>query len=114
MAKKTFVIKCDAEVAALLADQIAAYTMAAYPPGGSDCAQVARDALLTVANTIREEVRINGIANISVRIRSMLKATVKFHYQQLDDQAADLLLMLSVLKGEAITIDRYTSAEKSE
>lgn len=40
---------CDADSAGKLADAIRAYTEAAYPRGGSECAQVAREALFDAA-----------------------------------------------------------------
>lgn len=48
-AKKTVTLECDAETAAALGEAIAAFAQAAYPPGGSECAQVARETLLDTA-----------------------------------------------------------------
>ncbi|MCB1723907.1 MAG: hypothetical protein KDJ39_09465 [Gammaproteobacteria bacterium] len=45
-------IDCDAEQAAALARAVDWYAAAAYPPGGSECAQVARETLRDAATVI--------------------------------------------------------------
>ncbi len=50
MTSKTLVIECDQATARVLAGAIRVYVQAAYPPGGSACAQAARAALLDTAS----------------------------------------------------------------
>lgn len=114
MPRKHFRIQCDPEVAELLARQILFYTSAAYPPGGSDCAQAAREAMLGAADTIRNDVASSGSASASVRIRAMLKAAVKYYYSQFDETdraASDRALMLSVIAGEPVEFGRFELKE---
>lgn len=49
MKRRLVEFECDAATAAALADAIRGYAHAAYPPGGSECAQVARETLLDTA-----------------------------------------------------------------
>lgn len=46
---RTVSVSCGAEQATQLAQALRAYVDAAYPPGASDCAQVARETLLNTA-----------------------------------------------------------------
>lgn len=48
-------ISCGATSAALLVEALRAYTHAAYPPGGSECAQAARETLLDAADRIERQ-----------------------------------------------------------
>ena len=107
MARKTFRIQAEAERARLLSRQLRAYADAAYPPGASECAQSAHAALSEAADSIEYAADAGAYAEISVRLRAMMKAAVRYHYQ--DGSGSDsnngdreLALMLRLAAGEAV------------
>lgn len=81
MKAKTFSIRCEAGQAALLAEALAAYAEAAYPRGGSECAQAAREALLGSAGAIARDAAGPGAA-ISRRQRSLLRTAVRWYWEE--------------------------------
>lgn len=74
---KTRAVACDADTAAGLAAAIRAYTDAAYPRGGSDCAQVARAALLDVADQCAAHP--GGALPLRRRVLPQLRAAVRWY-----------------------------------
>lgn len=96
---KTFNIRCASTQAAQLAEALAVYAHAAYPPGGSECAQVARDALLASARSIAEDAANHDGAQISRRQRGMIKAAVQWYFSdQGPGDTAYSASMLSLLE----------------
>lgn len=82
MKNRSFALRCDAQQASTLAQAIQTYAHAAYPSGGSECAQVSRDALVTAANNIATHAATEQGAAISKRQRAMLKAAVKWYFSE--------------------------------
>ena len=82
MAKgKTFQLKAaDEEEANALARALAEYAYAAYPPGGSECAQVSRETLLTSAQEVANHAADSDGATLSRRQRVLLKAAVQWYF----------------------------------
>ncbi len=78
MKRKTVFIPCDGMTAQLLATAILAYAGAAYPAGGSDCAQVARAALLDAA-TECDRHESGGLA-LRRRQLALLRACVRWYF----------------------------------
>lgn len=81
MKRKTLSIRCDARQAALLAEALSAYAEAAYPRGGSECAQAARETLLDSAAAIARDAGAEG-ATISRRQRGLLKTAVRWYWEE--------------------------------
>lgn len=79
-ASKNLEIRCNEQQAQLLATAISAYAEAAYPDGGSECAQVSRETLFTSAKRIAQEAGSTQGAQISRRQRGMLKAAVDWYF----------------------------------
>jgi hypothetical protein len=85
MAAKKITLHCDVAVRDIVCSAIREYAHAAYPEGGSECAQVARYTLLELADGIN-----NGIndechsVEISRRPRAMVKAAFEYHFNRLD------------------------------
>jgi hypothetical protein len=74
-------LHCDVPVRDILCTAIRGYAHAAYPVGGSDCAQVVRYTLLELADQV--EAGISGACHslaISRRPRAMLKAAIEYHF----------------------------------
>ena len=51
---KTQEIQCSEGVLSLLCEAIEVYAHAAFPPGGSECAQASRESLLAVTQQLRQ------------------------------------------------------------
>lgn len=59
------------------------YTDVAFPPGGADCALVAREALLDTLIGFEREFQENdsGRSGYNKRLRAMVKEGLRLHYQ---------------------------------
>lgn len=80
MKTKTFTLQCSADQAKALTEAITAYTHAAYPAGGSECAQVARETLLESAKIIDADASTDAGAILRKRQRTMLKSAVDWYF----------------------------------
>ena len=69
-------VSCDAASASELARALRAYAHAAYPPGGSECAQVARDTLLDTAALCERHTA--GTLQLRKRQLPVLRAAVRW------------------------------------
>jgi hypothetical protein len=78
---RTLLIRCDPGQAVLLAEALSAYVDAAYPRGGSECAQAAREALLDSASAIARDAGAEGAA-ISRRQRGLLRTAVRWYWEE--------------------------------
>jgi hypothetical protein len=95
MAAGKLTLACDGAVRDILCRAIRDYAFAAYPEGGSDCAQVARYTLLELAGQIEAGIGSElSTLVISRRPRAMIRAAVQFHYDRIDAQHADGLTSL--------------------
>ena len=79
MTDKTFAIAVSQSQARKIAEAIEVYAHAAYPVGGSDCAQVSRDALLDSAKAF-SSLEADGIVQVRKRQRRPLKAAVDWYF----------------------------------
>jgi hypothetical protein len=81
MKNKTFPLHAHSEEEAhLLAQALFAYAQAAYPPGGSECAQVSREALQESASEIAANAATESGAQLRRRQRTQMKAAVKWYF----------------------------------
>lgn len=97
MKSKTFTVRCSAEQAAALAQALRAYAEAAYPPGGSECAQVARETLRDSAAAIEQAASSDQGAQLRRRQRALIRTAVAWYHndqQQDDDAEGGTLLQL--------------------
>ena len=111
-------LTCDGAVRDILCGAIRDYACAAYPEGGSDCAQVARYTLLELAGQIEAGIgsELSTLA-ISRRPRAMIRAAVQYHYDRVDAQHTDGSLSLhqralfeSLLREIPVTRDSLEAA----
>ena len=79
MADKTFAIAVSQSQAQQIAEAIEVYAHAAYPVGGSDCAQVSRVALLDSAKSF-SSLETYGFVQVRKRQRRPLKAAVDWYF----------------------------------
>lgn len=91
MATTKINLQCDIPVRDIVCAAIRDYAFAAYPEGSSDCAQVARSALLDLAAQIETGIHAGSEAVlISRRPRAMVKAAFTWYYDRLDaEQGGD-------------------------
>jgi len=95
---------------------IKSYVDAAYPVGGSECAQSAREALLSTAQQlIKKYDPDNGSVDISRRIKAHLKSALEYYPQTQTErtQAAEheSELLLKCLDGDSISQDDWKNKD---
>jgi len=87
MKHKMLTIECQDNLREDLATAITHYAYAAYPPGGSECAQASREALETLAQCIKPQTSNPAETSsfqIKIRQRSMLKAAVNWYFTEVE------------------------------
>jgi hypothetical protein len=100
----------------ILCRAIREYAHAAYPEGGSDCAQVARYTLLELAQQIDDGITPdNQCVAISRRPRAMVNAAIEYFYARQDAAAGTASarqrdLMTGMLRGGVVTGDDLAAA----
>ncbi|MDH3980584.1 MAG: hypothetical protein OEU91_08740 [Gammaproteobacteria bacterium] len=113
-------LQCDTAVRDILCTAIRDYAHAAYPAGGSDCAQVARYTLLDLAREIEEGIREDGgSVLISRRPRAMIKAALEYYFDRLDQAQQDTSthrrkLMAGLLKEQAVSRVELDAAQAAD
>lgn len=116
MASGKLKLQCDTTVRDILCTAIREYAMAAYPPGGSDCAQVSHAALMDLAAEIESGITPeNACILISRRPRAMVKAAITYHYDRLDAEQGGVTtqqreLLVSVLQENPVMAADLQSA----
>ena len=88
MKSKTVAVDCDPRLAQGLAAAVRAYVDAAYPAGGSECAQVARAALLDAARDCAAHA--GGPLVLRRRMMPQLRAAVHWCLSQDDAAGVEL------------------------
>ena len=79
-------LNCDVTVKDILCAAIREYAQAAYPEGGSECAQVARYTLLELAADIDAGITAsNETVEVSKRPRAMVKAALEYYFNRADE-----------------------------
>ena len=102
-------LSCDVTVKDILCAAIREYAQAAYPEGGSECAQVARYTLLELAADIDAGITANNeTVEVSKRPRAMVKAALEFYFNRADEEqgsgsAQQRTLFESLLQEQKVT-----------
>jgi hypothetical protein len=76
-----------ATLAGSLADAVVAYAHAAFPEGGSECAQVSREALLDTAKRCRDHR--GGTLPLRKRQLAQLRAAVDWYFAEAPEASAE-------------------------
>lgn len=109
MAARKITLYCDIHVRDILCAAIRDYAYAAYPEGGSECAQVARYTLLELADQIDTGIRGDCLSvEISRRPCAMLKAAIEYHFDRQDAEQGSISvqqrkLLQGLLQGQPVT-----------
>ncbi len=84
--RKKIKLCCDVTVRDVLCTAIREYAHAAYPEGGSECAQAARYTLLELAADIDAGITDdNETVEVSKRPRAMVKAALEYYFNRADE-----------------------------
>ena len=108
MANAKINLQCDIPVRNILCAAIRDYAYAAYPEGGSECAQVARYTLLELATQIETGIDHDAASvQISRRPRAMVRAAIAWFYDRQDaeqggESGQQRARLLSLLQGERV------------
>ena len=78
MRQKSITLSCETEAAQHLAEAVRAYAHAAFPPGGSECAQVSREALLDTASHC--DTHPGGELALRKRQMPQIRAAVRWYF----------------------------------
>ena len=114
---KPLTLHCSQRLCNLLANILRDYARAAYPEGGSECSQSARESLLVAADGMRDHWSAGSQSTtLSKRLRVQMKSAISYYLQGLASGEADTVkaresYLLSVLQGEVIDDDGYYAAE---
>lgn len=108
---KELLLQCPRSLVDTLCQAINDYAPAAYPPGGSECAQAAREALLNAAQMLAANYDPQlGTTKMSRRIRTHVIAAVDYHFADSDTvQQKRKQQLLSVLAGRRVTQEEWES-----
>jgi hypothetical protein len=116
MPSATITLQCDLAVKEILCRAIREYAHAAYPEGGSDCAQVARYTLLELAQQIDAGITTESLrVEISRRPRAMVKAAIEYFFDRRDagsgvSSVRQRELMNGMLRGRVVTGEEMAAA----
>ena len=105
---KQLQLHCPPALVEVLCQAIELYATAAYPPGGSECAQAAREALRSAAQSLRANYDPQaGTTSMSRRIVTHVKAALEFYFaEQVMDNSLQLKqqeLVFKALNGQPVS-----------
>ena len=111
---KTLRIECPPVLQTIFCVAVREYVEAAYPPGCSECGQVARAALTDAVEKMESDFLANdGVyAEISRRLRSHLKAAFQYYAEQHNAHETETLLNL-LLEGKVVDENALSQSIKS-
>lgn len=120
MASRKISLSCDVTVKNILCTAIREYAYAAYPEGGSECAQVARYTLLELAADIDAGISgDNETVEVSKRPRAMVQAALEYYFNRADeahgsDSRQQRVLFNSLLQEQQVTRTDLEAARKAD
>jgi hypothetical protein len=116
MASRKIVLHCDVPARDILCAAIREYAHAAWPPGGSECAQTARYTLLELAADIDAGISADSAAvEISKRPKAMIRAAIDYYFNRQDDACKTSSvhqreLFVSLLDEKTVGVDDMEAA----
>ena len=120
MAARKITLHCDVAIRDILCAAIRDYAHAAYPEGGSECAQLAHYTLLELAAGIGAGItEQNASVEISKRPRAMVKAALEYYFNRMDDaqgttSTRQRQLFAELLEEKTVTSSDLQAAAASE
>lgn len=107
MPAKKIILQAPAETIAVVLGALEEYAYAAYPPGGSECAQVSRQTILDAVAVMRAQQQQGEPVSFSSRLRAQFKAALRYHVEQQQLSAQRYALLEEVLKGNALDVKQW-------
>ncbi len=95
MKKKQFQFPCDNDACSHLAKVLSTYVYAAFPIGGSECAQATRESLLDMAKRLAD-CKTDKFG-INARQRPMLKSAINWYFSEVETDEARQNSLLEAL-----------------
>jgi len=120
MTARKITLHCDVTVRDVACAAIRDYAHAAYPDGGSECAQVARYTLLELAADIEAGITEHSeTIEISKRPRAMVKAAFEYYFNRLDEargmtSTRQRRLLVELLEGKTVTSSELQAAAAAD
>jgi phage gp29-like protein len=114
MAGKTLTLSAPPELLQELCSVLRLYADAAWPPGGSECGQAARETLLNAVQGIEASIAADMPASMSRRLRATVRAASDYYVEALatrgEQFAARAALLEEMLTGQAVGLSAYLAA----
>ena len=109
-------LECGPGVARRLVDLLRDYTEVAFPAHSTDCAQVAREAMLGAIASLESRLLAEGRAEYSKRLRAMFREAVKMHFELHAAETGECCeartaALHALCGGEALADADYAAAE---
>ena len=120
MAVRKITLHCDVAVSDIVCTAIREYAHAAFPEGGSECAQVARYTLLELAGDIDAGITEHSqTVQISKRPRAMVKAAFEYYFNRMDEvqgmtSSRQRQLFAELLEEKTVTTTELQAAVASD
>lgn len=120
MAVRKITLHCDVAVSDIVCTAIREYAHAAFPEGGSECAQVARYTLLELAAEIDAGITEHSqTVQISKRPRAMVKAAFEYYFNRMDavqgmTSSRQRQLFAELLEEKTVTTTELQAAVASD
>lgn len=95
MKSKILPFNCQDNACRRLAEVLIHYAKAAFPNGGSECAQASREALENIAQQLQQSF---DTCEIKARQRAMLKNAIEWYFSEIEQNTADKERLLAQLK----------------
>ena len=120
MPARTLILHCDNSIREILSRALREYAHAAYPEGGSECAQVARYALLSAATDIDAAIASDARElQVSRRLRTNLKAALDYHFDLIDAASGQASgrqreVFAGLLEGQAVNVAELEAARAAD
>ena len=103
---KRIEVDCSPRIKEIFVTAVRDYTDVAFPPGGADCALVARESLLETLSAFEREYQQSGVnrSGYNKRLRAMVKEGLRLHYRLAAAERGygcdrELALLLEVAEG---------------
>jgi hypothetical protein len=109
---KQLQLNCPQALVEVICQAIELYATVAYPPGGSECAQAAREALRSAAQSLAEHYNPQTeTTNMSRRMLTHVKAALEYYFDQpvsrTELQLKQRELVFKALSGHRITRQQW-------
>jgi hypothetical protein len=116
---KSIEIACGPTVQEILITALRNYTDVAFPEHSSDCAQVARSAMIDAVDQLEQQLSASDKGEYNKRLRAMFKEGIKLHYEIAATEtgssyAHEQALLISVCQGDPADDEALVNARHKD